>query len=155
MGSLLRALARYGGILVQPRATARALPDDEGLYDGIWLGVLYLLSVGLLDVLRGVATARVTANLSGLLMLLAAVGRVVVVPIVVLVACETVLGRSRAHRRGLLLVPLLVVVTAAHELSFHGLALRAFVPEIIGGLLCVALALWVRDEVPPVREESA
>lgn len=147
MHALVRALRRYGGMVVHPRTTARALRADEGAHDGLWLGLLYLLGMGTLEILRGIATARVTANLSGVLMLLAAVGRVLVVPIVVLVACETVLGRARSHRRGLMLVPLLLTVTVAQELALHGLALRAYVPEIVGGLLSLGLALWVRDAV--------
>lgn len=149
MHSLMRTLWRFGGILVQPRATARAMKADEGRWDGVWLGALYLLSVGTLEILRGVATARVTGNLSGLLMLVAAVGRVALVPIVVLVACETVLGRDRAHRRGLMLVPLLLAVAVEHELAMHGLGLPAFVPEVVGGLASVVLAWVVRDSLAP------
>jgi hypothetical protein len=147
MSPLLRALWRYGGMLVRPRATARALRADEGRWDGLVLGVLYLLCVGTLEILRGVAMARVTADLGGLLMLVAAVGRVLVAPIVVLVACETVLGRARSHRRGLLLLPLLVVAALAHEAEAHGVHVRTLVPEIVGGLSCIALAWWVRPEI--------
>lgn len=154
MSPLLRALWRYGGMLVQPRATAQALRADEGRHDGLVLGALYLLGVGTLEVLRGVAMARVTADLGGLLMLVAAVGRVLVAPIVVLVACEVVLGRARSQWRGLMLVPLLVVATLAHEAAAQGLPVRALLPEIVGGLLSVALAWWVRP-VLSTQEEPA
>jgi len=150
----MRALWRYGGMLVQPRATARALRAGEGPHDGLVLGVLYLLGVGTLEVLRGVAMARVTADLGGVLMLVAAVGRVLVAPIVVLVACEVVLGRARSHRRGLMLVPLLVVATLAHEAAAQGLPVRALLPEIVGGLLSVALAWWVRPELATQEEPT-
>lgn len=153
MSPILRALWRQGGMLVQPRATARALQPDEGRYDGLVLGLLYLLCVGTLDVLQGVAMARVTADLGGLLMLVSSVGRVLVAPIVVLVACETVLGRARSHRRGLMLVPLLVVAALAHEAGAHGILVRTFVPEIVGGLLSVGLAWWVKPELA-VQEAS-
>lgn len=153
MNPILRALWRYGGMLVQPRATAHALQAEEGRHDGLILGTLYLLCVGTLDVIRGVAMARVTADLGGLLMLVSAVGRVLVAPIVVLVACETVLGRERSHGRGLMLVPLLVVAAVAHEATAHGLLVPAFVPEIVGGLLGVALAWWVRPAI--ATEEPA
>jgi len=149
MEPLLRALWRFGGILVQPRATASALRPDEGRRDGLWLGALYVLGTGALELMRGIATLKATANFSGALMLAAALGRVLVVPIIVLVACETVLGRERSYRRGLLLVPLLVVVTLAHELAVHGVVLRSFLPEIVGGLLCIALAWRVRDPLLP------
>lgn len=152
MHSLRRALWRYGGMLTSPRTTARALRPDEGRHDGLVLGVLYLLGVGTMELLRGVATARVTANFSGLLMLVAALGRVLVVPIVVLVACETVLGRARSHRRGLVLVPLLVAVTLAHELGARGIGLPSFVPEIVGGLGAIGLAWWVRSAIAPEEE---
>ncbi len=154
MQALPRALYRFGGVLVRPRETVRSLRDDEGIYDGIWLGLLYLLCVGTLDVMSGVATARATANFSGFLMMVASLGRVLVVPIVVLVACETVLGRTRSHRRGLMLVPLLLVVAAGHELAVHGLVLRDFVPEIIGGVLSIALAWRVREAVSPLEEPA-
>ena len=154
MHPLLRALWRYGGMLTRPRATARALRADEGRFDGLVLGVLYVLCVGTLELLRGVAMARVTLDLGGLLMLVSALGRVLVAPIVVLVACEAVLGRARSHRRGLLLLPLLVVAALAHEAAAHGVMVRALVPEIAGGLLCVALAWWVRPELEPQEEPA-
>lgn len=152
MDALWRALQRFGGIMVAPRATARVLRPGEGRWDGLAIGLLYLAAVGTLDVLRGVAAARVTADLGGVLMLLSAVGRVLLVPIVVLVACETVLGHARAHRRALMLVPLLLVVTAAHELAAHGMALPTWVPEITGGVLSVALAWWVRPVIEPQED---
>lgn len=155
MESLIRALRRYGGMVVRPRTTAAALDPDEGVHDGAWLGGLYLLSIGILEILKGVANARATANLSGMLMLVTAVGRVLVVPIVVLVACETVLGRTRSYRRGLMLVPLVLMVAAAHELAVHGLALPSYGPEIVGGLLSIGLAFWVRDAIRPLPEGSA
>lgn len=147
--SVARALGRYGGMLVAPRATVRGLGPDEGLRDGLWLGGLYLLATGTYELLEGAVTLRATANLNGLVMLLSAVVWALLAPMLVLVAGETVLGRDRAHRRGTLLVPLLVVVTLAHELVAHGLRLPAFAPEIVGGLLSVALAWWVRAEVEP------
>ncbi len=154
MNPLIRALWRYGGIVVQPRATVRALGPTEGARDGLWLGGLYLLAMGTLEVLRGIATVRATANFSGLMMLLASVGRVLVVPIVVLVACETVLGRTRSHRRGLMLVPLLIAAALGHELTAQGYGLRAFLPEILGGVLSVGLTWWIRGEVEPVEESG-
>jgi hypothetical protein len=152
MSPLLRALWRYGGMLVQPRTTARALRADEGRWDGLVLGVLYVLCVGTLELLRGVAMFRVSPDLGGLLMLVSGLGRVLVAPIVVLVACETVLGRARSHRRGLLLLPLLVVAALAHEAAAQGVHVRELVPEIAGGLLCIALAWWVRPELASQEE---
>jgi len=154
MNPLLRALWRYGGLLWRPRATARALAPDEGRWDGLVLGLLYVACVGTLDVLKGVAMARVTADLGGLLMLVSAVGRVLVAPIVVLVACETVLGRSRSHRRGLLLLPLVVVAAVAHEAAARGMHVPALAPEIAGGLLSILLAWWVRPELAPQEEPA-
>ena len=149
MQALLRALARYGGILVRPRATVRALAPHEGQRDALLLGTLYVLGAGLYAIFGGIASLRATANLGGLVALAAAFGRVVVVPLLVIVACETVLGRERAHRRGLMLVPLLVVTMLAHELAVHGVSLRSYLPQIVGGLLSVLLAWWVRKHVPP------
>jgi hypothetical protein len=152
MNPLLRALWRYGGMLVRPRATARTLRAGEARWDGLVLGVLYVLCVGTLELLRGVAMARVTADLGGLLMLASALGRLLVAPIVVLVACETVLGRARSCWRGLMLLPLVAVAALAHEAGAHGVQVRALVPEIVGGLLCVALAWWARPELATQEE---
>lgn len=154
MNPLLRALWRYGGLLWRPRATMRALSPDEGRWDGLVLGALYFLCVGTLEALKGVAMARVTADLGGLLMLVASVGRVLVAPIVVLVACETVLGRARSHRRGLMLLPLLVVAALLHEAAAQGMPVRSLVPEIAGGLLCLALAWWVRPAIAPQEDPA-
>lgn len=154
MNPLLRALWRYGGLLWQPRATVRALAAVEGRWDGLVLGVLYVLCVGTLEALRGVAMARVTADFGGLLMLVSTVGRVLVAPIVVLVACETVLGRARSHRRGLMLVPMLVVAALCHEAAAQGVRVPALAPEIAGGLLSVALAWWVRPAIAPQEEPA-
>ena len=154
MSPLLRALWRYGGLLIRPRATARALRADEGRWDGLALGGLYVLCMGTLELLRGVAMARVTADLGGVLMLAAALGRVMVAPIVVLVACETVLGRARSHRRGLLLLPMLVVAALAHEAAAQGWPVRELLPEIAGGLGSIALAWWVKDEIAPQEEPA-
>lgn len=154
MIALFRALWRYGGVLIQPRRTVSALEATEGRRDGLVLGLLYLVSVGTLELLRAVAAARVTADLGGLVMLAAALGRVLVAPIVVLVVCETVLGRTRSHRRGLMLVPMLVVVTLAHELAARGHALPSLVPELVGGALAVALSWWVRPVVAPEEEPA-
>lgn len=149
MSSVLRALWRYGGILVQPRPTMAALPPSEGLRDGLWLGLLYVLVTGTYGLLQAVATALATANLGGIVMLLGALGRTMVAPILLLVACETILGRRRAYRRGLFLVPLVVAASVAHELGLYGIDLPPFAPEIVGSLAGLALVWWVRPEVTP------
>lgn len=152
MHAVLRSLWRLGGILVAPVATARELRDDEGRWDGLVIGLLYLLGTGGFELLRGVATVRATANLSGALMFAAALGRVLLVPILVLVVCETILGQARGHRRGLMLAPLLLVAVVAHELAVHGVRLGAYVPPIVGGVLSVGLTWWVRSELRPLAE---
>lgn len=149
MTALLQALRRYGGLLLAPRATVRALRPDEGLRDGLWLGGAYLLAMGTFELLEALVTLRATPDLGGLVMLLAAVGRTLVAPILVLVACETVLGRARAHRRGLYLVPLLLVAGLAHEAGVHGLRLPFYVAPVIGAVLAIALAWWTKGEVMP------
>jgi hypothetical protein len=154
MNPLLRALWRYGGLLGRPRATVAALSPDEGRWDGLVLGLLYFLCVGTLEAMRGVAMARVTADLGGVLMLVSSVGRALVAPIVVLVAGETVLGRARSYRRGLVLLPLVVVAALAHEAAAHGVRVPSLAPEIVGGVLGVALAWWVRPAIAPQEDAS-
>lgn len=154
MSSLTRALWRYGGVLLAPRATVRALRPDEGQRDGLWLGLLYVLAVGTFGLIEAAVTLRATPDLGGLVMLLAAVGRSLVVPILVLVASETILGRRRAYRRGLYLVPLVLIASLAHELGVHGVNLPTFGPAVVGGLAAIALTWWTRREVAEEEVEA-
>jgi hypothetical protein len=145
-----RALARYGGVLVAPRTTVAALDDDEGHRDGVWLSALYLAATGTYGLVEGVANLMATRNLNGGLMVLSALGRALIVPIVTLVVCETILGNRRAHRRGLCLVPMLASAVLLRQLPWRTVVSWAYAPEAVGLGLAVALAIWIRPAVPEV-----
>lgn len=147
---MIAALARYGGILAAPRRTAEALSPDEGHHDGVVLAGLIMFAMGSYSILEGVAGIYALRNLGAVVMLLAALGRLLIAPVVVLVAAETLLGRARSYRRGVALVPMLLVMAAAHELRVHGVEIASFVPEIVGGLAGIALAWWIRPSVRAV-----
>lgn len=152
----MQALYRYGAILIRPRETAAALDPDEGIRDGLWLGVLFVLGGHVYPLMEAVATAWAVRNYSGALMLGAALGRSLVAPILVLVACETILGPGRGYRRGICLVPLVLVSVAAHLLVRVGVPVPGptWGPAVVGGVASLALALWIRPSVPALDEEG-
>lgn len=144
-----RALARYGGVLMAPRATVGALDPDEGERDGVWMSLLFVGAVGIAGLVAGAADLAATRNLNGLLMLLSALGRSLIVPIVALVGVETILGAARAHRRGLCLVPMVVVAALLREIPLSGVLSWAFAPDVIAIVAAVGMALWIRPAIPP------
>ena len=143
-----RALARFGGALVAPRATVAAAGPDEGLRDGIWLSLLYLIVTSVYPVAEGFANLSATRNLGGVLMILSAFGRALIVPIVALVAAETILGQGRAHRRGLALVPMVVIVLAMRQVPWRATVGFAYLPELLAMLAAIGWTLWVKSSVP-------
>jgi hypothetical protein len=152
----MRALVRWGGILVQPRATVRALGTDEGARDGWWLGALYLVGTSAYALAEALATLVAVRNLGGVLAVAMVLGRGLLPPILVLVVAETVLGRARAHRRGLALVPLVVVGAATHAARQLGhAAIDPVMAAVVAGLLGVGLVWWVRAAVEPLGSEGS
>ena len=150
------ALSRWGGMLWRPRAHAAELAAAEGPRDGLWLGLLYLVGTSVYALVAGLADALAVRNLGGLIMFGSTLARALVVPILVLVAGEAVLGAERSHRRGLGLLPLVILGTAAHTLRQLGIATPgpSWLPDAVGGVLGVALVWWIRDAVAP-RTEAA
>lgn len=147
MDALISALHRYGGVIAAPRATVAGLTADEGQRDGLVLGGLYVLTVGTYALMEGIAGIVATRDLNALIMLASTLGRVLVAPILVLVAAETLLGAGRSHRRGLSMVPMLVAAIVVHELSAWGVAVPPYCGELVGGGLGLGLAWWIRDAV--------
>lgn len=146
--SIGRALARFGGALVAPRATVVSLPPQQGRRDGVWLSLLYLGVTSIYPVAEGFANWWATRNLGGILMILSAFGRALILPIVALVASETILGRGRAYRRGLALVPMVLVALVLRQLPWRSAIGWPYVPEALGMLVVVGWTLWVRTSVP-------
>lgn len=153
--AISRALARYGGVLLAPRRTVMALSEGEGARDGIWLGLLFVLAVGVRGLVEGAADLAVTRNFSGVLMLVSSLGRGLLVPIVALVLAQTILGRERAHRSGLCLVPVVLAAAVLRELPEPSLLPWPYATEIVLVVLAGALAMWIRGAVPPSTPEPA
>lgn len=153
--AIARALQRYGGVLLAPRRTAASLPDTEGEHDGLVLGVLFLVAVGVRGLFEGAADLAVTRNFSGFLMLLSSLGRGLIVPILALVLAQTILGKDRAHRAGLCLVPVVVLAAVLREVPMRQLVPWPFVAEGLMVLVAGALALWIRPAVKPLQPEAA
>jgi hypothetical protein len=147
---VLAAFQRYGGYLVAPRATVRALSAETGMRDGLLLTLLYLAGTHLQPLAESAAGLATMQNTSGLLMLGNGVGRAVLPPILVLVVCEVMLGRHRAYRRGLCLVPFVLVTVLTHSVWLAGVHLPGpdYLPMAIGAMLAAALTLYVRPAVP-------
>jgi hypothetical protein len=157
VASSLSALARWGGVLVAPRTTVAALPEQEGQRDGLWLGLLYVVGTSLYQLAEGVATLYAVRNYSGLLAVASILGRALLAPILTLVVAETILGKERSHRRGLSLVPLVVVGSVVHmaRQMGHSLPLSELGAAVAGAVLGVGLVAWIRPVVPPEQRGDA
>ncbi len=152
----MSVLARWGGYLVGPRAhAAKVSPGDIGR-DALWLGLLYALGTSVYPLAEAVAALRAVHDFGGLLAFATAIGRVAIAPLLALVAVEAVLGSARAYQRAAGLLPLVIVATGAHAARQLGWSVPGgpFMPDIVGGLLGVALAWWIRDAVAPVKEDA-
>jgi L-lactate permease len=150
-------LDRFGGWLVRPRAHAATIHPDDGRWDAVVLGVLYAVGTSVYPIVEAVAALLAVRDFGGLLAFATALGRVVIAPLLVLVAVETVLGPARSYQRAAGLLPLVIVGTAAHAARQFGWSVPggAFAPDIVGGLLGIALAWWIRDAIAPVKEAES
>lgn len=155
MHRLARFFLRTGGMLVRPRATVAALDRDEGARDGLWLGLLYLVGGHVYPLIEAVATFVAVRNWGGVAMLFSGLG-VLLPPILASIVAETVLGSERGHRRGLCLVPLVVVSIVAQGSARAGLSLPwgPWMPALIGVLASAGLAAWIRSPPSPAERGS-
>ncbi len=151
----LRALDRWGGLLVRPRTTAARLHPAEGERDTWALGLLYLLGSEVYGLVEAVAGFAAMKDSSSLMMLGGQLAWALVPPLLTLVVAETLLGPARAYRRAVALLPLVVIGAVAHALRQQGVTLPApsWAVEVIGGSAGVALAGWIRGAVPPRKED--
>jgi thiol-disulfide isomerase/thioredoxin len=151
VSQLVRFSSRLGGVLVRPRATMASLRPDEGMRDGLWLGLLYLLGGHVYPLIEAVATLVAVRNWGGVLGVFASFG-VLLAPILASIVAETILGSERGQRAGLCLAPLVVVSLAAHGLARLGVSLPVPGWSIapLGIAASVWLAFWLRhDDVKP------
>ena len=170
MTTVVQTLARYGGVLVRPRATLAELSLEEGRWDGVVLGLAYLASSQTLGLARGLAGLVATKDFNGLLVFAQALGRGLLPPILALFIIESLLAPEQNYRRGVYLLPLVLMAALARLLTIAGviggagaaLSLPAYAPEIAGAILCAVLVLRTRSvvplepsEEPPEQEEAS
>ncbi|WAS92403.1 TlpA family protein disulfide reductase [Nannocystis punicea] len=155
MNRLRTALARWGGALLHPRATAASLAPEDGARDGLLFILLFAAGAHLLPIGDAVADFTAMAGLAALPTLLS--GFTVLIPwLVTTLAVEAILGPQRAHRAALCLLPMLLVVALARLLAGagHPLPVPKYSLEIFGAVLAAGLALWVRPAVCMSRETA-
>lgn len=162
MTTVVQTLARYGGVLVRPRATLAELSLEEGRWDGVVLGLAYLASSQLLGLARGLAGLVATQDFNGVLVFGQALGRGLLPPILVLFIIESLLAPEQNYRRGVYLLPLVLLAALARLLTIAGmigsagaaLSFPPYAPEIAGAILCAVLVLRTRGVVPPEPSEE-
>ncbi|MEM6996430.1 MAG: hypothetical protein AAF721_38350 [Myxococcota bacterium] len=152
MEPVASVLRRFGGVIAAPRATAAALRSSEGHHDGLLLGALYVFAIGTFALIESAAGIFATRDLNAVIMLASVLGRMLVAPILVLVAAETILGAGRGHRRGLSLVPMVLAGVVGHELAALGVRLPMYGPEIAGAAWGLFIAWRIRDVVPALDD---
>lgn len=154
-----RALTRWGGFLICPRREVGRLSPEEGRHDAWWFGGLYLAGAEIDGLARGLASWASLRDLGGAMMFGAALGRSLLIPIVALTLAEVVLGRSRAYRRAVVLVPLLVGTTGVRGLSLLGVPVAppTWLVPLAAGAWGMAWIAWIRPIVVPLpaREDEA
>lgn len=154
--SVRRTLHRWGAFLLRPRATAAALSPREGIFDGLWLGLAYIVGSQLVPLGQIIKTFMVTASSSRLLSAAGGLGRMLLAPIIVILLVELLLGRDKAYRRGIYLLPFVLVTTAANLLrQYGGATFDDMAPIFIGGAASLALVFFTRAQVPAEGEGAA
>ncbi|MBL4683615.1 MAG: hypothetical protein JKY37_03410 [Nannocystaceae bacterium] len=154
MDALTSMLRRFGGVITAPRRTIAALDPEVGHRDGLILGSLYVFAVGTFALIESAASIAATRDFNALIMLASTLGRLGVPPILILVAAETLLGSSRSYRRGLALVPLVMLAVISHELAAAGIQLPSYSAEVAGGILGLLLTIRFRPVVPPISDQD-
>lgn len=151
-----RALSRYGAILVRPRATVAALEPQVGRWDEWILTATYVFGSQVERVAEGLASVAAVGLGNGILILASMIGRAVLPPILVSVLVDSLLGRERGYRRGVLMVPLILSAASGRLLEQLGVHLPgpSFLPELIGATWCAGLAVYVRSAIPLLETEK-
>lgn len=148
--------------MAAPRATLAELPRVDarghqvGIRDGLWLTALYVLSSQVTRLAGGFAALGAMGNINGGLVLLQALGRSFLPPVVLLFVVEGVLGAPRSYRRGLFLAPLVVFaalgrLSAALGAPWPG---PSFGPDLLGTVWAAGLAFACRWQIDPEPDEG-
>jgi len=150
------ALERWGGLLIAPRSTLARLAPEADAHDGWWLGALYVLGAEFDDVLAAIATAIGLGGFGGAFAVVLALGRALIVPIVALAAADFVLGRARAYRSTVVLVPVVLGMTCVHVAEQLGFALGGARWVAVVGVAAASLVwlAWLRSAIAPQPSPS-
>ncbi len=153
--SLGEALDRWGAFLLQPRATLASLAPDAGRHDGWWLGMLYVLGSQLVPLGQALKSASVMMNGSAMLSLASQFGRILLPPMLLILAVEFMLGNARAYRSSLFLLPLVLCGAAANLARHAGVGVIAdSTPIFVAGAWALFLAMSSRSAIAPISGES-
>lgn len=152
--AIWRAIWRYGGILVQPRATLTALGPREGRHDWWVMAALFVLG-SQIDALTQ-TVARYQAFRSFWL-LVNGLALALLTPLLVGLLVEGLVGAARSRYRHLPLVALVVVASVAHLLRQQGVLLPGprYLPEILGAGWAAGLGIWIRRSMPAAGIDGA
>jgi hypothetical protein len=147
MSSFYAALQRWGGILIQPRATLAGLSNHEGRYDWWLLAGLFVLGSQVEHLTA--AVARFQAFRSGLV-LVNALAISLLTPLLAGLLVESLVGAARSRYRHLPLVALVVVAILANLARQQGVVLPGprYLPEMLGTAWAAGLAVWIRKTIP-------
>jgi hypothetical protein len=140
---------------LHPRETTASLAPEEGARDGLWLGILYVLGSQLISVGQAAKSLMVTSSNGALMMLASQAGRILLPPLVLSLVVEFLLGPSKAHRRGLFLMPLVICATAANLIRQFGVAHNdELTPLLVGAVWAIGLVFLTRAAIPSVEGQG-
>jgi hypothetical protein len=150
MSSFLAAIQRWGGILIQPRATLATLgqqSDPQGRHDWWLLAALFVLGSQVETLTEAVARFQAFRSV---LVLVNALAISLLTPLLVGLLVEGLVGSARSRYRHLPLVALVVVTVVANLVRQQGVLLPGprYLPEMLGALWAAGLGLWIRKTVP-------
>ncbi|MFO7567486.1 MAG: TlpA disulfide reductase family protein [Enhygromyxa sp.] len=150
----VRALQRFGGILIRPKATLLGLRADEGRYDGWVLTAAFVLGSQFERLIGAVARFEVFQSV---LLLVNGFALALLTPILLGFMVEGVVGVVRARYRHLPLAALVLLATIGNLLRQQGVSLPGphYLPEMLGAAWALGLALWIRKRLPASNEAEA
>lgn len=145
--SVMATMQRWGGILIQPRATLTALGPEHGRYDWWLLAGLFVLGSQVQHLTEAVARFQAFRSV---LVLINALAISLLTPLLVGLLVEGLVGSTRSRYRHLPLVALVAVTVVANLLRQQGVLLPGprYLPEMLGTLWAAGLGLWIRKAMP-------
>jgi hypothetical protein len=147
MAKLFAAMQRWGGILIQPRATLTALGPEQGRYDWWLLSGLFVLGSQVEHLTAAVARFQAFRSV---LVLVNALAISLLTPLLVGLLVESLVGSARSRYRHLPLVALVLIASVANLARQQGVVLPGphYLPEMLGAAWAAGLALWIRKTIP-------